>query len=109
MNLVTIGHWAFIIGLVLAALAGLFGEAVWMVSTLFVLGLIVGFLNVTEEESTSFLVAVIALLLVSVAGLQLWGIMPMIVGVLNNVIAFMSAAALVVALKQVLVFGRKRT
>ena len=101
MDLVKIGHWALIIGIVLAVIAG-FTAIPALPVVLFVLGLIVGFLNIKEKESTPFLVAVIALLLIGVAGLQLGRLTPIVVSILNNFIAFLAAAGLVVALKQVL-------
>jgi len=101
MDLVKIGHWALIIGIILAVLAG-FTAIPALPVILFVLGLIVGFLNIKEKESTPFLVAVIALLLIGVAGLQLGKLTPVVVSILNNFIAFVAAAGLVVALKQVL-------
>jgi len=85
----------------LAVVAG-FAVIPALSAVLFVLGLIVGFLNIKEKESTSFLVAVIALLLIGVAGLQLGRLTPVVVSILNNFIAFLAAAGLVVALKQVL-------
>jgi uncharacterized membrane protein YccC len=99
MNLTFLGHWAFLIGIILAVLAG-FTAIPSLPIILFILGLIVGFLNVTEKESTPFLVAMIALLMVGVAGLQFGG--EVLASILNNFIAFVSAAGLVVALKQVL-------
>jgi len=99
MNATTLGHWALVIGMLLALIAG-FAAIPSLPVVLFVLGLIVGFLNVKEKESTPFLVAVIALLLIGVAGLQLGG--PVLSSILNNFIAFMAAAGLIVALKQVL-------
>lgn len=99
MNLTFFGHWAFIIGLILAILAG-FADIPSLPLILFVLGLVVGFLNVTEKESTSFLVAVIALLMIGVAGLRFGG--DILVSILDNFIAFVAAAGLIVALKQVL-------
>ena len=101
MELVKIGHWALIIGIILAVLAG-FTAIPSLPVILFVLGLIVGFLNIQEKESTPFLVAVIALLLIGVAGLQLGRLTPVVVSILNNFIAFVAAAGLVVALKQVI-------
>lgn len=101
LNFTTIGHWALVIGIVLAVLAG-FTEIPFLTIILFVLGLIVGLLNIKEKESTSFLVAVIALLLIGVAGLQLGGLTTIVVSILNNFIAFLAAAGLVVALKQVI-------
>ncbi len=105
MNLVTIGHWALIGGLILAVLAG-FAVIPQLTLILFVLGLIVGFLNVTETESTSFLVAVIALLLIGVAGLQFGEVTPVIASILNNFIAFVAAAGLVVAVKQIVAVAK---
>jgi len=107
MKLVIIGHWAFLIGLILSIIAGFGGIIPNLIGILFVLGLIVGFLNVGEKESTAFLVAVIALLLIGVAGLQLGGFIGVIAGILANLIAFVSAAGLVVAVKQVLCITRR--
>lgn len=108
MDAVKVGHWAFVLGVLLALLAGFGGaDLVPQFSVvLFVLGLIVGFLNVTEKESTSFLVAVVALLLIGVSGLQLGTLNDLVSAIVQNLIAFVSAAGLVVALKQVLTFAK---
>lgn len=105
MDLTKIGHWAFLGGIVLAILAG-FVAIPYMAVALFVLGLIVGFLNIKEKESHRFLVAVITLLLVGVASLEFGKLAPVIAPVLNSFIAFVSAAGLVVAIKQVLATGQ---
>ncbi len=104
MNLTLIGRWAFLIGFILAVLAGLGGQVPALPLVLFVLGLIVGLLNVTGKESNSFLISVIALLVIGVAGLQFGG--EVLSSILNNFIAFVSAAGLVVALKQILITAR---
>lgn len=101
----TISRWALIGGIILAIIAG-FADIPALPVVLFVLGLIVGFLNVKEKESTPFLVAAIALLLIGVAGLQLGGLTPIVASILNNFIAFMAAAALVVAIKQIMVIAK---
>lgn len=100
-NLTTIGHWAFLGGLLVAILAG-FVEIPYLLLILFVLGLIVGFLNITEKESAPFLIAVIALLLIGVSGLQFGQLTGLIATMLNNFVAFVAAAGLVVAIKQIL-------
>lgn len=105
MNLTFLGHWAFIIGLVIAVLAG-FSTIPSLAAILFILGLVVGFLNVGERESTPFLVAVTALLVMGVAGLQVGKFTPQVVSILNNFLAFVAAAGLVVAIKQVLTVAR---
>ena len=104
-NLTTIGRWSLIGGIILAVLAG-FTTIPYLLTILLILGLIVGFLNITEKESTSFLVAVIALLLIGVAGLQLGKLTPVVVSILNNFVAFLAAAGLVVAIKQVLAIAK---
>ena len=103
-NFTKIGHWSFIGGLALAALAA-FVQAPYLALVLFILGLVVGFLNIKEKESAPFLISVIALLVIGVAGLQLDQLIPVISGIFNNFIAFISAAGLVVAIKQVLDVG----
>ena len=110
MDSVVIGRWALIIGIILAVLAGAGFAAVPSLPVfLFILGLIVGFLNIAERESTSFLVAVIALLVIGVAGLQLGRLTTVVVSILNNFIAFVAAAGLVVALKQILAIARPQS
>lgn len=102
MNLNVAGRWAFIIGIVLAVLAG-FTEIPSLALILLILGLIVGFLNIKEKENTPFLVAVIALMVIGISGLQLENSIPtVILIILENFLAFVSAAGLIVALKQVL-------
>jgi len=67
MNLEKIGKWAFIIGLVIAVLAGLFFQPAWAVWVLAILGVIVGLLNITAEDTRGFLLAAIALTLSATA------------------------------------------
>ena len=105
MNLTRIGRWAFLGGIALAILAG-FAAVPNLAVFLFVLGLIVGFLNIKEKESTRFLVAVITLLLVGVVSLEFGKLTPVVTPILNSFIAFVSAAGLVVAIKQVLATGQ---
>jgi hypothetical protein len=94
-----IGWWAFAAGLVLAVIFGYSGNAnlIWL---LVLLGLVVGFLNVTEKEAVTFLVASIALISAgSAANLTvLWGPLG---GILSSVVAFVSPAAIVVAIKAI--------
>ena len=63
-----VGKWAFIIGLVLAAVAGILFEAeeavFWVLA---VLGVIVGLLNITREDTQGFLLAAIGFLLSATA------------------------------------------
>jgi len=103
-----IGEWAFIVGVVLAILFGLISKKWEGMATLVlvVLGLIVGFLNITETESTPFLVAAAALMITSGAGDTLNRIPPEVVGrFLQNAVekigVFVAPAAIIVALKSI--------
>lgn len=102
-----VGNWAFIIGVVLAILAA-FVVIPQLALILVILGLVVGFINVTGKETTAFLVATIALLTAGTAGIA---IVPAVGGyvdtVLKNVVAFVGPAALVVALKEVYALASK--
>jgi len=98
----TTGHWAFILGVLLAIIAGLIPQLQTSTITwiLVLLGLIVGFLNVTITETQEFLIAAIALLLISSTGaLPVLG--TIIAVMLSNIVAFVAPAALIVALKAV--------
>ena len=102
------GSWAFIVGLIIAVLAGVvIPSAAWLMLVLAVLGLVVGVLNVTAKESTAFLVAAIALVTASGAlktilesslGGQIAGIVGTVMG---NIAVFVAPAAVVVAVRAI--------
>lgn len=94
-----VGKWAFIAGLVLAFISPLFVQVAWFYWVMAVLGLIVGFLNVTAEETKGFLLAAIGLILSasSVQGIPLVG--EIVTFIMANIVAFIAPAVLVVALK----------
>lgn len=99
------GHYAFLVGVLLAVVAALvpaLQTATWVPWTLIVLGLIVGFINITAKETTEFLVATIALMAVGTGGLSAVPTAGAIVtAILKNLVAFVAPAALVVALKAI--------
>ena len=103
-----IGHWAFIIGILLAIIAGL--VPAWQTPTitwiLVVLGLIVGLLNIQAKETTEFLVATIALMMVGSAG-AIPALGVIVLSILANVVAFVAPAALIVALKAIYALAQK--
>lgn len=94
-----VGKWAFIVGIVLAVVVAFVTQIAWMYWILAVLGLVVGFLNITTEETKGFLLASIALILsaTSVQGIPLVG--QIVTQIMANLVAFIAAAVLVVALK----------
>ncbi len=102
-----IGEISFILGLVIAILAGIFvsfTNSGWIVLALVVLGLIVGFLNITEKETQPFLIASIALIVTAISGSMLT-IIPFIGNALNaivqNIAVFVAPAVIVVSIKAV--------
>jgi hypothetical protein len=111
-NSATIGKWAFIIGIIIAVIAGFItGYAEIVLLVLFILGLIVGFLNIVKEDVMKFLLAVTALLVMGVAVLNALNVIDMIndylKAILSNFITFISAAGFIVAIKAVLETGKK--
>jgi len=113
MELDLIGKWAFIIGLVIAILAAFITavSTTTVLLILFILGLIVGFLNIDKKNTTEFLVSVIALLAVGSLGALAVGQIAQAVGylevILSNFIVFVAAAALVVSIKAIIVTSKK--
>ena len=107
-----IGAWAFITGLVIAVLLGLFTGTPGAVTLtiLVVLGLIVGFLNVTDTEVQGFLLASVALLIVgSAANIS---VVPLIGDnleyALNGMVLFIAPATLVVAIKEIFLVAKNK-
>ncbi len=103
-----IGGWAFILGVVIAIIAGLAAGALDVVTAgyvtlvLVILGLIVGFLNIGDKDVTGFLIAAIALMAVGTANLSAIPYIGVFLSAMvMNIAAFVAPAALVVALKEV--------
>ncbi len=102
MELKKYGPWAFYVALVAALVLVFFQGQQWAVWLLAILGLVVGVLNISEKETTTFLLASIAWM---AAGQFLSGIfstIPLVGGYvasfLSNVVTFVGPAAAVVAL-----------
>jgi hypothetical protein len=110
----SLGSWAFILGVLIAIIAGLAAGALdnammfYVGVVLVVLGLVVGFLNIGAKEVNDFLIAAIALVAVGAANLSS---IPLIGGYLASMVLYVSAlvapAALIVALKAIYAMGRK--
>jgi hypothetical protein len=69
----SLGAWAFLIGVIIALIIGLFSVSLgfltsYIVAILFIIGIIVGILNVSGKESSTYLFAGTALVIVSYAG-----------------------------------------
>lgn len=103
-----LGQWAFIIGVVIAIIAGLVPawQTVTVTWILVILGLVVGILNITAKETVEFLVAAIALLMTGSAG-AIPALGTIILSILANIVAFVAPAALIVALKAIYELAKK--
>ncbi|MBT4597225.1 MAG: hypothetical protein HOC95_04580, partial [Candidatus Diapherotrites archaeon] len=78
-----IGSYAFLLGVIIALIAGivaaadaimgsamLAGSAGWIALVLVILGLIVGFLNIKDKHITDFLIATIAVAMIGLVALN---------------------------------------
>ena len=101
-----IGKWAFIIGLILAIIAGLLQNVYtiqYLMLILVILGVVVGFLNISEKNTVKLLVAIIALMGVgSMTVLAIPKISGYLSAILVNFIVFVGGAGAVVAIKAIL-------
>jgi hypothetical protein len=105
-----IGYWAFVIGVIVAVLAGVaegysgvvLDSAAAVGAALVVLGVVVGWFNVKEKAFMHFMMAAVALIVGAGAAFELLN--PLIVGyyitgILKYIVLFISPAAVLVALK----------
>lgn len=97
-----IGFWAFIIGFILAIVAGIFwptNQAIVIV--LVILGIIIGFLNVTAKEFTLLLLATIALVVVgnAFAPLVALRVGEVLGNILSRIGVLVAPAAIIAAVK----------
>lgn len=109
----SVGRIAFVIGLFLAIIIALFSATAvpqWAVFVIAGLGLLVGLLNISDDEVNSFLVATIAFLLSFQALSTIirdlafgWTAVPIFFGLLT---VFIAPAAAIVAIKAVFVYTR---
>lgn len=90
-----------------AVLAGLFFQPNWAIWVLAVLGVIVGLINIAAEEARGFLLAAIALILSATALNTLPVLGKALSLILPFVVAFISGAVIVVALKELFATARQ--
>jgi len=99
------GHWVFILGIALTLYFTLLDPSKLSYTNgliLLVVGLVVGLLDVPKAEANSFLIAVIAWILISSINFQqvnYYNLGPYIKGFFLNAALFLSLAGAIVALK----------
>ncbi|MFA5857214.1 MAG: hypothetical protein WC867_07665 [Candidatus Pacearchaeota archaeon] len=104
----SLGAWAFLIGVIVALIAGAMGlTQSWIVGLLAVAGIVVGLFNVTDKESSRFLLAAVSLCIVAYTGgaalqdIAMVGVGKMLAGVLNALLILFVPTTVIVALKSV--------
>ena len=113
MNRNLIGSWSFLIGVILAVLLGLGYTGPYQTTILwvvFLLGIVVGLLNISVREVTGFLTSGTVLVLVSFLGVQVGvfdAVAPVIGNILRGILTLFVPATIIVALRAVFVFARK--
>ena len=101
-----VGKWVFVVGLVIAVAGGVGFEQSWFGWILAVLGLIVGFLNISDKESQGFLLAAIALIVAANAVGAIPYIGEHVTRIIANLVLFLGGAVLVVAVKSLFAVAR---
>ena len=100
-----VAHYTFFVGLLVAIVAGLFRNLLGpevLVTTLVLLGLVVGLFNLTAKETTPFLVACVALMLAGIVNLGLIpGVGLYLRSILSNIVVFVVPGAIIVGLKAI--------
>ena len=108
-----IGSWSFLIGIFFAIILGLGftgayqKEILWAV---FLLGIVVGLLNIAVEEIGGFLTSGTVLVLVSFLGIQVGtfdAVAPVITNMLTGILTLFVPATIIVALKAVFAYAHK--
>lgn len=112
--LAIVGFIAFAVGLLLAIIFGIVpisdGVLNIIIIILLVLGLIIGFFNITAKEMIPLLVAIIALVVVGnvFEPISLFGIGPVLDRILGLVATLMAPAAVIAAIKVLVQVGFPR-
>ena len=105
LELHSLAHYTFFAGIFVAIIAGLFRNLLdprVLVTTLVVLGLIVGLFNLTAKETMPFLIASIALMLAGIVNLGLIpGVGLYLRSILSNIVVFVVPGAIIVGMKAI--------
>ena len=109
MEIHRVAHYAFFVGLVVAIVAGLFARQFprvltpeVLVTTLVLLGFLVGLFNLTAKETMPFLVASIALMLAGIVNLSLIPAVGFLLrDILSNIVVFVVPGAIILGMKTI--------
>jgi hypothetical protein len=111
-----VGVWAFTVGIILALLAGFIDiKFNWIIiPSLVVIGIIVGLLNISDQETKSFLMASVAIMIASftagnaiASGLASLGFLgKYLLSVISSINIVVFPATIVVALKSLFALSK---
>lgn len=98
-----LGSWLFILGVIAAIVIGISVATISkpMMAVLIVIGLIVGLVNINAKETTQFLLAALALVIVASFGRDILGAIAFIGRILDAIMILIVPATVIVALKSV--------
>ena len=109
-----IGSWVFILGVIVAIVIPIFTDfSPWLSSLLIILGLAIGFLNITIAETQTFLLAALALVIVSGFSstseviTEVARIGPVLGRIFNAILLLVVPATIIVALRSIYGVARK--
>lgn len=113
------GAWAFLVGVVLAVILGIFSDQLIsvndiIIAILVIAGILVGLFNVKSQDSTKFLWAALALVLVAYLGdnaISAWTAIPTVGQMLRNILSALLVlfvpTTIIVALRAVFELAKK--
>ena|SRR3989338_274250 len=104
-----LGSWAFLIGVILAVVLALIGTALTGAAAyvLVIAGIIVGLLNIADEETTPFLLAGAVLIIASALGQEVVAVIPLFGNILNALLLLFVPATIIVAIRHVFSLARR--
>lgn len=103
-----IGGWAFLIGILLAIIIPMFGSmSPAMLWLLVVIGLLVGLLNVSGEESGAFMMSGIVLIIASAFGQTVIQTIPLLSSILDALLVIFVPATIIVAIRNVFAIAHR--
>jgi uncharacterized membrane protein len=102
-----LGSWSFLIGVILALIFGLIGNlGPGVTYVLIVLGIVIGLLNIADEEVSPFLMSGAVLVIVSTLGQSVVQTVPIFYVTLQALTMLFVPATIIVALKHVFTLAR---
>jgi hypothetical protein len=101
-----VGGWAFLIGVILALILGVYGLSESLIIVLAIAGIIVGLFNIADKEATPFLFSGLVLVIVSVFGREILLAVPSVYNILTAFLILFIPATIIVALRNAFLLSK---